>query len=185
MAFASLSDLVQHYENAAGDPTALNYRYDATHTASGLYQITNTTWAGYGGYSSAAAAPSDVQTAKFSDLVSSRGLADWLCPGCNPRLTDYVNANPDVMNLPITSAGGFTQAQASDLTAPIGSGTPTSLTATGVAAGASTGNTGAGIVSGITGYISGVAGRLLYAVAGIVLIIMAVFVYALRTRDQG
>jgi hypothetical protein len=101
--FDSLQQLVQHFENASGDPTALNYRYDATHTASGLYQITDTTWAGFGGFNSAYLAPPEVQTQKFASLVQSRGLADWTCPGCNPKLTDYLNSNPEAAGLPVLS----------------------------------------------------------------------------------
>jgi len=35
---------IQHFEDVSGDPAALNYRYDAQHTASGLYQINISTW---------------------------------------------------------------------------------------------------------------------------------------------
>jgi hypothetical protein len=177
VAFASLSDLVQHYENAAGDPTALNYRYDSTHTASGLYQITNTTWNGFGGFPSAAAAPADVQRAKFADLVSSRGLTDWL--PYNANLRNYVTNNPDAMNLPVTGGLSADPAQGlANLSAASGG-------AGGTGAAQGTADSGTGIVSGITGYISGVAGRALYAIVGLVLIAMAVFVYALRTKEQG
>lgn len=114
MAFQSLADFVKYYENRAGDPTALNYRYDATHTASGLYQFTNTTWRNYAGqigvdtnqYPSAASAPSSVQDAVFQQAVTKNGLADWTCPGCNPALTSALAADPSIGSLPITSGSG-------------------------------------------------------------------------------
>jgi hypothetical protein len=120
--FASLQELIQHFENPSGDPTALNYRYDATHTASGLYQITNTTWGGFGGYSSAAAAPPEVQTTRFQQLVGQRGLADWTCPGCNPALSTYLAANPDAANLPVIAPNTSASSGASSGAGSAGSG---------------------------------------------------------------
>lgn len=203
--FTSLADLVQHFENPAGDPTALNYRYDATHTASGLYQITDTTWGGFGGYSSAASAPVDVQNAKFADLVSRRGLADWTCPGCNPQLTDYLAANPAAANLPITagdtaasgSSGLFGNGQGwfgTDYGAPP-AGTPApgtpggdTFTGSGLPGGGKAGSLPGAVANGagaLTGWISSVAGRVVYGIVGFILVIMALYIYALRTQNKG
>ncbi|MBV9415802.1 MAG: transglycosylase family protein [Solirubrobacterales bacterium] len=46
-------------------------------TASGYYQITNQTWAGYGGYPAAYLAPKPVQDAKARELLATRGLNPW------------------------------------------------------------------------------------------------------------
>jgi hypothetical protein len=99
--FASLSDLVLWFENRSANPTALNYAYDATHTASGLYQVTNTTWGGYGGYPTAASAPVETQQAQFAQMVGARGLADYSCPGCDAKLSSYLASNPEAANLPV------------------------------------------------------------------------------------
>lgn len=113
MAFASLSDLVKSFENASGDPTKLNYAYDATHTASGLYQFTNTTWRQYasqigvdlGLYPTAASAPASVQDQVFGQAVARNGLNDWTCPGCDAPLSNYLSANPSASNLPVFAGG--------------------------------------------------------------------------------
>ncbi|MBV9809414.1 MAG: transglycosylase family protein [Solirubrobacterales bacterium] len=47
-------------------------------TASGYYQITDGTWAGYGGYPEAYLAPKAVQDAKAHELLATRGLNPWL-----------------------------------------------------------------------------------------------------------
>lgn len=132
MAYASLADLVAAFENPSRDPTLLNGRYDARHTASGLFQITNETWAGFGGYPSAASAPVDVQYAQFGQLVGQRGLQPWTCPGCDPALSAYVANHPDVMSLPVTtdpgaSSGASSGADATGANQYIGGGSPSGL----------------------------------------------------------
>jgi hypothetical protein len=46
-------------------------------TASGYYQITDTTWADFGGYAHAYLAPKSVQDAKARQLIQTRGLEPW------------------------------------------------------------------------------------------------------------
>jgi hypothetical protein len=106
MSFASLADLVKNYESG-GNYSAQN----PTSTASGAYQFTNPTWQQYATqtgvdtsqYPTAASAPPAIQDAVFNQAVSTNGLKDWTCPGCNANISSYV-ANNDVSNLPITSA---------------------------------------------------------------------------------
>src|SRR5581483_8270173 len=90
--------------------------YTATNpysTASGAYQFTNPTWRRYASaagvdlsqYPTAASAPPAVQDAVFNQAVSQNGLGDWTCPGCNPALTNYLQANPSQASLPIFASG--------------------------------------------------------------------------------
>lgn len=129
MAYASLAELVQSFENPAADPTLYNYQGG---TASGLYQFVPSTWRRYlaqiGGdtsaYPEAATAPAAVQDQVFAQAVAQRGLGDWTCPGCNPRLAAYVAANPDSASLPALSGGASGAASASasaNATTPSGS----------------------------------------------------------------
>jgi resuscitation-promoting factor RpfA len=107
MAFASLNDLVKHFESG-GNYTARNPQS----TASGAYQFTDGTWhryaeqIGYGSYLTASSAPPDVQDAVFHQAVITNGLGDWTCPGCNPALTSYLQADPQAATLGDTYAGG-------------------------------------------------------------------------------
>jgi len=104
MSYSSLAQLVQHFESG-GDYTAQN----KTTTASGAYQFINSTWQqyagqiGYGQYQTAASAPPAVQDAVFAQAVQQRGLADWTCPGCNPALSAYLQANPTASGLPVNA----------------------------------------------------------------------------------
>lgn len=51
-------------------------------SAAGYYQIIKSTWAGYGGYSSANEAPKSVQDAKAAQLWNGgKGSGDWVCKG--------------------------------------------------------------------------------------------------------
>jgi hypothetical protein len=73
--------LISLYES--GNRNIPNYRYDATHTAGGYYQITDTTWreiaplVGAGQYPNAMSAPYDVQTRVAIELRKRRGLQPW------------------------------------------------------------------------------------------------------------
>jgi hypothetical protein len=59
-----------------GDPGAVNPRTGA----GGLYQFLPSTWAGYGGYASAADAPADVQKQRFDQLwAGGAGSSHWSC----------------------------------------------------------------------------------------------------------
>lgn len=109
--FSSLAQLVQHFENPAGDPT-LAPSYPNSHP-SGLYQFQPATWLQYAPaagvdtsqYPTAGTAPADVQTSVFQQAVAANGLGDWTCQGCNPGLGSYLAANPSAYNLPVTAAG--------------------------------------------------------------------------------
>lgn len=46
-------------------------------SASGYYQITTGTWAGFGGYPAAYLAPKPIQDAKAAQLLATRGLEPW------------------------------------------------------------------------------------------------------------
>lgn len=56
-----------------GNPTAYNRS-----TASGLYGILKSTWAGHGGFSEARFAPVEIQREKFILLFSKSRLSPWL-----------------------------------------------------------------------------------------------------------
>lgn len=59
---------------SGGDPTAEN----PTSSASGLWQILDSTWAGYGGYARASHAPAEVQNEKARALwANGRGASHW------------------------------------------------------------------------------------------------------------
>lgn len=177
MAFSSLADLVQSFETGgiANPWTAKNYAYDATHTASGGYQITNSTWKLFAPaagvdvsqYPSAMSAPAAVQTSVFQQIVSSNGLSDWTCPGCNAPLTNYLAANPSAASLPVVAGG-----------------TPSTLS------GAATGATGAPgttpapgwSLTGIGTWLSAGASRVGLGALGLLLMAGALFIFANRTQ---
>jgi hypothetical protein len=61
---------------SGGNPTAQNPRS----TASGTWQILDSTWNGYGGYSRAMYAPVEVQNAKAAELYAGgAGRSQWVC----------------------------------------------------------------------------------------------------------
>lgn len=130
--FASLSQLVQSFESG-GNYTATNSKS----TASGAYQIINSTWDQYAPlagvdtsqYPTAASAPPNAQDAVFSQIVTANGLNDWTCPGCNPQLSQYLAANPSAAALPI-STGTPAGAGASSATTPATQTTTPPTTAT-------------------------------------------------------
>ena len=108
--------IIQQFEDASGDPTALNYQYDATHTAAGLYQITITTWnsiarqadlpqVGPGTpYANVAALSADVQQQGAAYLFDTQGFNPWTCPGCDPALAAYVQQQGGPSAFALTSS---------------------------------------------------------------------------------
>lgn len=208
MAFNSLSDLVRNYENPVGDPTLRNYAYDSTHTASGLYQITDSTWRAYAPgagvstalYPSAASAPSSVQESVFGNIVAQRGLADWTCPGCNAPLTNYLASNPSAANLPVFGAqtGAGQGAAPGSLASPTqGPGTgygfdpttgaysiPTPATAASNASGATqataTSSTG-GWIEQIKAWLSDHATRFGLLILAVIFVLGAMYLFALQS----
>ncbi len=115
-------------------------------------------------------------------MVGARGLADYTCAGCNNALSQYVQNNPDVANLPIFGGSGNAVAT------PSGAAGQGASATTGAAAGDTTQN-GCGSLWNPQNWhcaiIGSFAGRFVYGLVGLLMIAMAVFIYALRTRDQG
>lgn len=194
MAFSSLAELVAAFENPSGDPTKLNYAYDATHTASGLYQITNSTWNAYAPgagvdtsiYPSAASAPSNVQNSVFGAIVAQRGLQDWTCAGCNPPLSNYLVSDPSAASLPVF-AGGQSVAPVGVPTSPyggdggasVGAGGSQSITQPGSLADKA-GNT----FSGLTGWLTAVSGRVGLFLLALIFLGGAFLLFAMRSNDS-
>jgi hypothetical protein len=87
---------IRQYESPNGN--VRNYRYDPTHTASGYYQITDSTWrdiapaAGIDTkqYPTAMSAPYGVQTDAATALYNQRGFSPWA--PYNPRLSNAIDA---------------------------------------------------------------------------------------------
>lgn len=152
--FTSLEQLVTHFEDPSGNPTAVNaHPAPGSSAASGLFQFVDSTWQRFliaiGGsvaqYPTAASAPVAVQEAVFQQAVQTSGLSSWTCPGCDPALTSYVNANPSVVSsLPILGGSGVPGSTSGvGATTPVtpslggtgaSGGTPSEATASGAAA---------------------------------------------------
>ena len=108
---AGLNPLVLLAQDESSDnPTATA----AGTTASGLYGITNGTWAealaacGCGTtaeYPSSYLAPASLQTAAAAALIQQNGLGDWLCTGCDAAFTSQVAAagGPSAFNLNLST----------------------------------------------------------------------------------
>jgi hypothetical protein len=109
---ADMAAIVKRFESG-GDYTAQN----PNSTASGAYQFVNPTWRSYasqigvdtGQYPTAGSAPPEVQDQVFAQAVSKRGLGDWTCHGCNPRLSAYLSATQGQQTGPGPALSGATQ----------------------------------------------------------------------------
>jgi hypothetical protein len=109
---ADMAAVVKRFESG-GDYGAQN----AHSSASGAYQFITPTWRQYasqigvdtGQYPTAASAPPEVQDQVFAQAVSKRGLGDWTCPGCNPRLSAYLSGNQGQQTGPGPALSGATQ----------------------------------------------------------------------------
>jgi type IV secretion system protein TrbL len=93
----SILSLIAQYESG-DNPTAQN----PTSTSSGLYGDVNGTWAEAladcncgttAQYPNAASAPASIQTAAEAALLQQNGLSDYTCTGCDPALTNAINAD--------------------------------------------------------------------------------------------
>ena len=78
---AALDVIAQH---ESGNRNVPNYRYDATHTASGYYQITDTNWRAYGKgivdlskYPHAIDAPKELQAQVAARMYREQGVGPW------------------------------------------------------------------------------------------------------------
>jgi hypothetical protein len=79
VSLSGIAACIAKYESG-GNPRAEN----PTSSASGLYQFTDGTWGGYGGYSRASQAPVSVQTERFYQVWNGgRGAGNWVvAPRC-------------------------------------------------------------------------------------------------------
>lgn len=86
----------------SGNKNIVNYLYNSNpskYSASGYFQITNTTWRGIAPtaginlsqYPTAMSAPYSVQEKAAGALYAKGGFSDWTCQGCNTPLRNYVN----------------------------------------------------------------------------------------------
>jgi type IV secretion system protein VirB6 len=99
---ASVLPLIAQDESS-DNPTAQNP--DPNSTASGLFGMTNATWAealqlcgcsSVSEFGSAYEAPANVQIAAADALINNNGLSDWLCSGCDAAFTTQVAADGGV-----------------------------------------------------------------------------------------
>ena len=68
-------------ENIVARESGGNYNScNKSSTASGRYQVLDSTWAGYGGYARAVDAPMDVQDAWAAEAWAAAGCRPWGCP---------------------------------------------------------------------------------------------------------
>lgn len=90
--------LISQYES--GNQNIPNYQYDATHTAQGYYQITNSNWNAYAPlvginttqYPNAMSAPANLQTqvANYMLTETPAGISNW--SDYNPQLLSALSA---------------------------------------------------------------------------------------------
>ena len=88
----------------SNDRNVPNYRYDAGHTASGHYQITDTNWRAYGPrvgvdvsqYPTAMSAPKGIQEAVAKLMYQEQGFAPWA--PYNPKLAAAIGWNGQRMS---------------------------------------------------------------------------------------
>lgn len=106
-AYALLDALTTIEQFESGGQNVKNFAWDATHTASGLYQITNSTFnstiapgLGLGKVGPGTDYPNgvmdlspDVQQKAAAYLYQQQGLGPWVCSGCNDALAKFVQAN--------------------------------------------------------------------------------------------
>ena len=77
VSLSGIAACIAKYESG-GNPRAEN----PTTSASGLYQFTDGTWGGYGGYSRASQAPVSVQTERFYQVWNGgAGAGNWVVAG--------------------------------------------------------------------------------------------------------
>lgn len=86
--------IIEHFESAGRN--VMNFINDARHTASGFFQITNSTWrqfagqvAGAGQYAAAILAPYSIQRAVAQAIYNAQGFGPW--ENYNPRLHSYLS----------------------------------------------------------------------------------------------
>lgn len=175
MAAAAINPITLIIQNeSGGNPTAQN----ATTTASGLFQDTNSTWAEAlaacncgttAQYPTAASAPSSVQIAANDALINQNGLSDWLCADCDPAFAAQVAADggvgafqtSDLDTNPADFASTDTAGGLADFLAANGAGvTETGVDETGQPTGAIAGTGAAANAAGVGGATGGLTGGL-------------------------
>lgn len=110
----------------SGGRNVNNYMFDSKHTASGYFQITDTTWAGTtagqnSGFTHAMDAPFSTQQAVAGELIQKNGLRDW-------APYDHIDGNLSHYDTTPLSGPGGTPVAGSTVTAGQGAGSDASAT---------------------------------------------------------
>lgn len=125
-ASAQLSALqtIMDFESSGGTNCGKNFQWDATHTASGCWQETNSTWnnaiapaTGLPLVGPGTSYPNGVMDLPFSvqeqgtvALFQAQGFSPWTCNNCNSRLANYVaqQGGPGAFSLQDVASPGTT-----------------------------------------------------------------------------
>jgi hypothetical protein len=187
----SLSQLVQTFESQGQYGI---YQQQGKSSASGAYQFLDQTWQHYAGqigvdtstYPRAAMAPPNVQDAVFAQAVAVNGLGDWTCAGCNPKLSNYLAANPSAAGLPVLPGGspatGISPGLASSATPDGGSAPPVSPGASTTApAGSGASLNPASWLPALSDWFASIAGRAGLFILAVIFIIGALLLFGIKS----